>query len=96
MTKHVRILVLRGRFSSLGVPAPAVLPALLGAGGAAGLARDGEVGAAPALAKLLGFPPAFLRQEAAVLPALGGLVSLPVVLLAALALGLLCGLGLCS
>ena len=57
---------------------------------------SGRGGAAPALAKLLGFPPAFLRQEAAVLPALGGLVSLPVVLLAALALGLLCGLSLCS
>ena len=96
VTGHVLSLVPRVRFSSLGLAADAGLPVFLGAGGAAGLAWFGEVGAAPALAKLLGFPPAFLRQEAAVLPARGGLVSLPVVLLAALALGLLCGLGLCS
>ena len=70
---------------------PAVLPVFVGAGGEAGLARDGLVGAGPALSKLPGFPSAFLRQEAAVLPAFGSLVSLPVVLLAVLALGLPCG-----
>ena len=71
---------------SLGIAAYAGLPVFLGAGGAAGLAQDGMIAAAFAEAEFLGFSPVFLCVEAMVLLAFLGLVSLPLVLEAFLAL----------
>ena len=65
---------------SLGLAAPAGLPVVLGAGGAAGLAQDGRVGAVPALAELPDFPPFFLGEEAPVPHAFRSLASGPVIL----------------
>ena len=75
-TGHALSLVPRGRFSSLGVAAPAGRPVLLGAGGAAGLGWDGLVGAVFAEAEFPVSPPFFLGAEASVLHALRALVSL--------------------
>ena len=74
----------------LGIAASAGLPVLLGAGGAAGLARDGLLAAVRALVDLLGSAAFPLDEEA-----LGSGFSArrtP----GGLALSLLCGLSLCS
>ena len=80
---------------SLGIAAYAGLPVFLGAGGATGLAWFGGVRAALADAEFLGLSPAFLCVGVLVLPALGGLVSLPVVPLGTLVPGLLCDQSFC-
>ena len=60
----------------LGIAAYAGLPVFLGAGGAAGLGRDGLVGAVFTEAEFPVSPPFFLGAEASVLHALRALASL--------------------
>ena len=73
-----------GAFSAVALiivsAAPSGLPVFLGAGGAAALVLDGGVAAVFAKAKQFCLSASFLLTESAVLHALGGLVSLPVVL----------------
>ena len=73
---------------SLGLAAPAGLPVFLGAGEAAGLAGYSRVAAAFAKAQQFGLSASFLLVALVVLPALRGLVSLPVVLESFLPAGL--------
>ena len=65
---------------SLGLAAPAGLSVFLGTGEAAGLAGYSRVAAVFAKAQQFGLSASFLLTESAVLHALRGLVSLPVVL----------------
>ena len=76
------------RGPSVGIVAPAGLPVFLGTGEAAGLAGYSRVAAVFAKAKEFGLSASFLLTESAVLHALRGLVSLPVVLDLILPLGI--------
>ena len=73
---------------SLRIVGPSGHPVFPGAGGAAGLAGYGGVAAAFAEAERFGLSASFLLTESAVLHALGGLVSVPVVLESFLSPGL--------
>ena len=73
---------------SLGLAAPAGLSVFLGTGEAAGLAGYSRVAAVFAKAQQFGLSASFLLTESAVLHALGGLVSVPVVLESFLSPGL--------
>ena len=84
LSTAARLAGLFGRSPAFGVAAPAGLPVGIGARGAPGLVWDGGLGAVPALAGCLGYPPLFLGKAPVVFSTLGipfpGLIVLLVAL----------------